>query len=117
MKVCICGSRNFTDYSLLRHALLSFMKKFQCDNIEIVSGCAAGADSLGECFAREFALEVHRFPAEWEKYGKRAGFIRNKEMAEFSDVVIAFWDGKSPGTKGMIDYSRSIGKTVYVIKV
>lgn len=117
MKVCICGSRNFLDYSRLRTALLSFMDKFNCrDSMEIVSGCARGADSLGECFAREFGLKVFQFPAKWDIFGNTAGFVRNKEMAEFSDVVIAFWDGQSSGTKGMIEHCKEIGKQVYVVR-
>jgi hypothetical protein len=104
MKVIIAGSRDFNDYNLLKNncdVLLSLTK----ENIEIVSGGARGADSLGERYAQENNLELKIFPADWS-IGKGAGFIRNKQMADYSDALIAFWDGKSKGTKMMIDLAK-----------
>ena len=120
MKVCVCGSRDFTDYERASKIIYAFFYKFLEGwkvKGEIVSGCARGADSLGERFAKEYGLKCHRFPADWEKHGKSAGYIRNKEMAEFSDVIIAFWDGKSKGTKHMIDICEKLNKKLYVINV
>ena len=120
MKVCVCGSRDFTDYEkalpIIYGFFYTFLEGWKVKG-EIVSGCARGADALGERFAKSHGLKCHRFPADWEKYGKSAGYIRNKEMAEFSDVIIAFWDGKSKGTKHMIDICEKMNKKVYVINV
>lgn len=114
MKVIIAGGRNFRDYNQLRES---------CDNIlvnqkevEIVSGTAAGADTLGERYAQEKGYEVKKFPAQWDLYGKSAGYKRNQQMAEYADGLIAFWDGKSKGTKHMIDIANKMGLKVRVIR-
>ncbi len=114
MKVIIAGGRNFHDYDKLRES---------CDNIlvnqkevEIVSGTAAGADTLGERYAQEKGYEVKKFPAQWDLYGKSAGYKRNQQMAEYADGLIAFWDGKSRGTKHMIDIANKMGLKVRVIR-
>ncbi len=114
MKVIIAGGRNFNDYNKLRES---------CDNIlvnqkdvEIVSGTAAGADTLGERYAQEKGYEVKKFPAQWDLYGKSAGYKRNQQMAEYADGLIAFWDGKSRGTKHMIDIANKMGLKVRVVR-
>jgi len=114
MKVIIAGGRNFNDYNKLRES---------CDNIlvnqkdvEIVSGTAAEADTLGERYAQEKGYEVKKFPAQWDLYGKSAGYKRNQQMAEYADGLIAFWDGKSRGTKHMIDIATNKGLKVRVIR-
>jgi ABC-type enterochelin transport system substrate-binding protein len=114
MKVIIAGGRNFRDYDKLRES---------CDNIlvnqkevEIVSGTAAGADTLGERYAQEKGYEVKKFPAQWDLYGKSAGYKRNQQMAEYADGLIAFWDGKSKGPKHMIDIANKMGLKVRVIR-
>lgn len=81
---------------------------------EVVSGAARGADSLGELFAKENNIPVKQFPADWNAHGRAAGPIRNRQMAEYADVLIAFWDGKSPGTKNMIETMLKKGKIVKV---
>jgi hypothetical protein len=73
---------------------------------EVVSGCAHGADKLGERWAASLKIPVARFPADWDTHGKRAGFIRNSEMAEYADACIVFWNGTSKGTKHMIDIAK-----------
>jgi hypothetical protein len=103
MKVIVAGSRTFNDYELLEGVLDTLNTKVS--NIEIVSGTANGADKLGEKWANKNNKVIHRFRPDWS-VGKGAGYIRNKEMAEFSDACIVFWDGKSVGTKHMIDLSR-----------
>ena len=70
---------------------------------EVVCGGAKGVDSLGKQWAEEHQVPVTMFPANWEKYGKSAGPKRNQEMAEYAEALIAVWDGKSRGTKSMID--------------
>ncbi len=102
MKTIIAGCRTFTDYATAKQVL----DKIQ--NItEIVSGAAEGADSLGERHAKENKIPLKQFPADWDTYKKAAGPLRNKEMAIYADVLIAFWDGKSKGTKNMIEQALS----------
>lgn len=113
VRVIIAGSRDFNDYALLEQKLNYALAKIS--EIEIVSGTARGADQLGERYAREKKLSVKRFPADWNKYGKRAGYLRNGEMAAYADACIVFWDGKSPGTKSMIDLAKQHGLDTLVI--
>ena len=111
--VIICGSREFENYELLKEKcnhLLS--RKLNDPNIKVViiSGCAKGADSLGEKYASEIGLEILKYPADWDKYGKRAGYLRNKQMAEIGNAVIAFMvpgEDKNRGTKNMISLARA----------
>jgi hypothetical protein len=114
MKVIIAGSRGFSDFQLLFTKCEEILK--DKSEIEIVSGTAKGADKLGEHYASLKGHSVARFPADWLSHGKSAGFIRNAEMAEYSDCLIAFWDDESRGTKHMIDLAESKGLEVHVIK-
>lgn len=107
MKVIIAGCRYFDDYEMLKeyvdHILQNVTKK---GDIEIVSGGAKGADALGERYAKERGYTLTVFPAEWDKYGRAAGPKRNEKMGDYADALIAFWDGKSKGTKHMIEYAK-----------
>ena len=69
---------------------------------------------LGERYAEENGFKIERYPALWEKYGKSAGPRRNRQMAEISDYIICFWDGKSSGTNSMVEYSKKIGKPIKI---
>ena len=100
-RIVVAGCRNFTDYEKVKKRLEIELEVLG-SRLVIVSGGAAGADSLGERFAKEHNLEIERFPADWKKYGKAAGPIRNDQMAQVADMVIAFWDGKSKGTENML---------------
>lgn len=113
MKTIIAGSRTITDIDVVRRA--EQQSRFTMG--EVVSGCAAGVDRLGEQLAAELGLPVRRFPADWEKHGRAAGPIRNLRMAEYADALIAVWDGKSRGTKNMIDTAQQLGLSVYVCVV
>lgn len=113
MKIIIAGGRDFNDYDLLCR---------NCDKalslqteIEIVSGTANGADKLGEKYANENGYQVKQFPADWDRYGKSAGYKRNEEMAKYADALIAFWNGKSKGTKHMIDLANHYKLKVKVV--
>ncbi|RMH11289.1 MAG: DUF2493 domain-containing protein [Gammaproteobacteria bacterium] len=97
-KVVIAGSRDFHDYDLVMEKFLGLC----LGQVEIVSGGAKGVDALGERLARELGYPLKVFPADWTKHGKAAGPIRNRQMAEYADVLVAFWDGQSPGTRNMI---------------
>jgi len=111
-KVIIAGSREYRDYPQLAQACLHLLQNKPHELIEIVSGCANGADTLGERFAHEFGLPVARFPADWDTHGRSAGPLRNIEMAEYADALIAFPIGKSTGTRHMIRSARERGLAV-----
>lgn len=119
MKIIIAGSRDFTDYRLLLQKVDDIIEELECDRnkIIIVSGGARGADLLGEKYADECGFPVAKFEADWDKHGKSAGYKRNKEMAKYGDVLIAFWDGQSKGTGHMIDLAKNHKLKVYVINV
>ena len=106
MKLIIAGSRTFNDYNKLSVECDSILKGL--NNIEIVSGAYyRGADKLGMQYAKERGYKLTKFPADWKKYGKAAGSKRNYQMANYADALIAFWDGKSRGTKNMIEIFES----------
>jgi hypothetical protein len=113
MKVIIAGGRDFNDYSILAESCNLILSDLE--DIEIVSGRARGADSLGENYALEKGYGCKIFPADWEKYGKAAGYKRNSEMAEYADMLIAFWDGTSRGTGHMIDIAKKRGLKIEII--
>lgn len=116
-KVIIAGSRSFSNYKLLKRVCNKFLRnKRKTHNVIIVSGGARGADSLGEKYSDEEGFDLEVYPAQWDKYGKRAGFRRNEQMAEVADALIAFWDGKSHGTKHMIDIMNNKNLEVRVVK-
>ena len=114
MKVAVVGSREFTDYQLMRRILNKIATIIEID--AIVSGGARGADTLAEKYANEHHIKTIIFPAEWDKYGNRAGFLRDEKIVKSSDVVVAFWDGKSKGTQHTINLGHKHGKKVIVIK-
>ena len=102
-KIIIAGGRDFNDYTLLAKVCNEAIPRMAGDNTPvIISGGAAGADSLGEQYAQENGIAIERHPADWKKHGKAAGPIRNAEMAACADFLIAFWDGKSRGTQNMM---------------
>lgn len=109
--LAIVGSRGFDDYELLKSALSPYIKKTSF----MVSGNADGADKLGEKWADENNIEKLIFKPDWKKHGKSAGVIRNKTIVENSDLIIAFWDGKSKGTKHTIDISQKLNKDILII--
>lgn len=113
MRVIIAGSRNFYDYERLKQSCDKILVN-QTD-IQIVSGTAKGADELGEKYANEKGYGLVLFSAQWDKYGKSAGYKRNVQMAENADALIAFWDEKSRGTKHMIDIANKLNLLVRII--
>jgi hypothetical protein len=115
MKVIVAGSRTFRDYELLRNVCDKALS-LQTE-VEVVSGTADGADKLGEKYAWERCYSVKKFPADWVKFGRGAGHIRNAEMANYADALIAFWDNKSRGTKHMIDLANRRGLKVKVVSL
>lgn len=126
LRVIIAGSRDFDDFPKLMNNCIDILFKIteqnnDLDKIRIVSGAARGADRLGEQYAKIAGYKVSRFLADWDGLGKRAGYVRNAEMAKYAvadgnyGVLIAFWDGKSKGTKHMIDLAEKYGLEVHVV--
>jgi ribA/ribD-fused uncharacterized protein len=121
-KTIIAGSRNFTNQTEANRVLDKLVLEGYVVPTEIISGKARGADTCGEIWAKTNGIPIKEFPSYWEdlntptaiikinKYGKRynanAGYERNKRMAEYSNALIAFWNGKSPGTKNMIELAK-----------
>ncbi|WP_137743370.1 DUF2493 domain-containing protein [Robertmurraya siralis] len=115
-KVIVAGSRGFNDYELLEQELHKFLSGKNIIETEIVSGTARGADQLGEKLAKEYNLKLTRMAADWETYGKSAGYRRNAEMAKYADACIVFWDGASKGTKHMIDLAKREGLDLKIVE-
>lgn len=114
MITIVAGSRHISDYNILLEAIKEAQVIERIIPTSIVSGTAKGADKLGERYAVEQGLPLMQYPADWKKHGIRAGFIRNTEMAEKSEALIALWDGKSNGTKHMIKEARRLNLRVFV---
>lgn len=114
IKLLIAGSRDFLDYDLLCKHCDSFIKSNEVE--EIVSGGARGADYLGELYSKSKNIKLTVFNAEWRKYGKSAGYRRNVHMGNYCDKALIFWDGKSKGTKHMIELLKSLGKDFQIIQ-
>lgn len=113
MKTIIAGSRNITDPAIVEDAI----RKSGIDVTEVVSGACRGVDLIGEDWAVCHGLPVQRFPAHWQAHGRAAGPIRNAQMAEYAEALIAVWDGVSRGTKNMIREARKHGLKVYIHSV
>jgi len=128
MKVAVIGGRKFDNQ------ILAFQKLDKLNSLNkitlIVSGGAGGADTIGKIYAHERGIPYLEFPALWDvldhpdalikerygrKYDSRAGFRRNRDIVDNADVIIAFWDGKSPGTKNSIEYAKQIQKPYKII--
>lgn len=106
--VIIAGSRDFHDYAVLERAIQESGWLIG----EVVSGCARGVDQLGERWAAQHGIPVRRFPAQWRnpvtgENDRSAGHRRNADMARYASGLIALWDGRSPGTKNMIEQIRN----------
>lgn len=114
-RVIVAGSRDFSDYQHLCEKMDRLLSNIK-EPIAVICGKARGADTLGERYAHEHGYEIHYFPADWERYGRSAGYRRNIQMAENADALVAFWDGKSMGTMHMISVAKSHGLKVRIIR-
>lgn len=110
MKVIVAGSRSISDIGQVEQAIAE--SGFEIT--EAVSGTARGVDQLGEQWAEARGIPVKRFPANWTRDGKGAGFIRNWEMGLYADAAVLAWDGKSRGTHYMMNCMKRLGKPCYV---
>lgn len=110
MRVIIAGGRDYHNYDTLLEAI----EEAQFDIKTVISGGAKGVDALGERYSEENMIDLKIFRADWERHGRAAGPLRNRKMAENADALIAIWDGKSRGTKNMIETAHKVGLLVYV---
>lgn len=117
IKVIIAGTRDFDNYELLKQKMDKILagKIRNNEEIIIISGTARGADKLGERYAREKGYKIERYPANWDNHGKRAGYIRNEQMAKVADACVCFWDEQSKGTKHMIDLAKQYKLALRVV--
>lgn len=113
MKVIIAGSRRYDDYA----ELISGIEASGFGITEVVSGGAKGADSLGERWAKERGIPIQRFDADWDAFGKRAGHIRNGEMAAYAEALVAFPLADSRGTQNMISEATQAGLLVHIHRI
>ena len=113
MKVAIIGSRTFNNYGLLKSYLDPYKEKITL----VISGAAKGADTLGEKWTKENNIKTLIFPANWDKYGKRAGFIRNEDIIKNCDVCVAFWDNESKGTQHSLNLCKKYNKPFIVVDI
>jgi hypothetical protein len=113
MKLAIIGSRGYNNYEQVS----AILNEYKSQVVLVISGGAKGADTLGEKWALENNIETLIFPADWDKYGKRAGYIRNEDIVKNCDFVIAFWDGKSKGTANSIALANKYNKPIKIINV
>ena len=117
-RVVVSGCRDFNDYNTAKKFIDACISNIRKENeIVFVSGGCRGADMLGERYAKENGMAIERYPADWDTYGKAAGPMRNRQMAEVADYVIYFWDGHSRGTKTMIEYANEFQKPVRIKKI
>lgn len=107
--MAVIGSRTFEDYNRLKRILDLYPVT------TIVSGGAKGADSLGERYADEKGINKEIYVPQWDLFGKKAGFLRNTTIIENCDMVVAFWDKKSKGTKDSLDKAHSLSKTTLIV--
>lgn len=113
MKTIIAGLRDYR----AREIDTQYLDQEKDTITEVLCGCATGADEFGRRWAVANGIPVRKFPADWDRFGKSAGPIRNRKMTVYADRLIAFWDGKSLGTKNMIDVATKRGLRVTVIRV
>ena len=116
----VVGSRTFLDYNFLKNKL-DYMLQNHKPNVVIISGGAKGADSLAEKYAKENNLQLKVFPADWETYGKSAGYIRNEEMHKYISNferrgIVAFWDGQSKGAAHNFDLAKKYNTKIVIYK-
>ena len=115
-KIVVAGSRDYNDYAQAKDFIDFCIQKLRTEyTLVFVSGGCRGADAIGERYAAEngFSVEIH--PADWEGLGRCAGVMRNEQMACAADYVIAFWDGKSRGTRSMLQCAIKHARPVRVL--
>lgn len=129
VRIIVAGGRDFDDWDLARKSIHKILfelidkhEGLKKEDVIFVSGCCRGADKIGERYAREYGYNQKFFAAKWDEYGRQAGYLRNKEMAEYArtnsrqGVLIAFWDGSSMGTFHMVDLAERYRLDVHIVR-
>lgn len=123
MRIIVAGGRKFDNYPMVCNTLDEILKNEDLSKVEIISGRAIGADRLGERYAHDHNLKLIEFEAQWFKLGRRAGIVRNGQMADYcskdpdkKSLLVAFWNGSSRGTANMIDQANSLGIEVHIVR-
>jgi len=111
-KLAIVGSRSFDDYELFTEIMGKFLIGKQIDLI--ISGGAKGVDTMAEHYAKVKGIQTIIHKPNWEKFGRPAAFIRNRQIVEDSNIVLSIWDGDSNGTKHSMDIAKKLGKELFV---
>ena len=116
IKIIIAGGKDFKDKeNLIEIEMTQLCQDYDLEDIVVISGGEKGADSEGEKFAREFNTNLWIFPAQWAVLGKSAEYKRNKMMTDNADVLLAFWDGQSKGTRHMINIAKQKGLKLRIL--
>lgn len=115
LKVAVVGSRSFQNSSFLSSVLDQLRE--QVGDFTLVSGGARGADTLAATWALQRDLLITEHLPDWSKHGRRAGIIRNRDVVDDADLLLAFWDGDSPGTAHVIEYAREVHVSLVVYEV
>lgn len=114
MKIAIVGSRNPGNINIANE----IEKRINIRNVEaIISGGAKGIDTLAAEYAKKNDVQLIEYRPDYAKHGRAATFIRNRQIIENSDMVVAFWNGESRGTKYSIDYANKIGRKTLIINI
>lgn len=114
IRLIVAGGREFSRYGSVLHNIKRLNLKYEIT--EIISGGARGADKLGERAAKALGISIQQFLPDWDGLGNRAGMVRNREMGEYGDFLLVFWDGKSKGTKGMIDIANQLRLPMVLVR-
>lgn len=121
MKLAIIGSRTFDDYERLDGTIESHLSRINAEREyvplfnEVISGGARGVDQLGARWAKEHGVKLTEFIPDWDRHGKRAGFLRNEDIVAAADFVLAFWDGKSKGTGNSLSIAKRLKKPTLIV--
>ena len=113
MKIIIAGTRTFSNYNILLKAI----EEANFEITEIVSGTARGVDRLGERYGSDYEIPVKFFKPEWYLFGNAAGPLRNLEMVNYAEGLIALWDGKSRGTADIIRQAQEKKLKIFIFKI
>lgn len=117
-KILICGSRSISDTKFINQQINLYLKELSLDikEVVIIEGGARGVDTIAKYWAMFNNIPYEEYPADWNKYGKSAGIVRNKIMVENANYVLILWDGKSKGTKNDIDLCKKLNKPYKLVE-
>lgn len=112
MNILVCGGRDFTNIKLLRKYCSSIIS----ENDTVLCGMAPnGADLFAYRWCKQYNVNILEFPADWKKYGKGAGMVRNNLMLKQAHYILAFWDGKSPGTGHNVEQAKKLKIPITIV--